>query len=242
MAGITFLATILYFRFVEVEGGSHSRHPSAQNPPTAPFACSAAPSRGSPKSLAPRLRHGHGHQPGLPVDGRGDLRHAPTIVRPGFPADVNARDRIVFSVALAAEFLVLYPAGSLSDRRGRRYVLLPSLAALAVTTVAVGWAESPLGLGIVVALLGIASGFAGVPPAAMLADVIPEHQSGQASASFASAATRVHTRAPGRRLHRGRARLPGGVCDRAIPTIAALVLVARGEETLHSREASGVTR
>ena len=50
--------------------------------------------------------------------------------------------------------------------------MVPSLAALAVTTAAVGWTDTVILFGIVLALLGVASGFAGVPPAAMLADVV----------------------------------------------------------------------
>src|SRR3990170_2341458 len=72
----------------------------------------------------------------------------------------------VFAIALATEFVVLYPAGSAADRRGRKFVLVPSLVALAIMTAAVGWAETPIMLGVAMALLGVASGFAGVPPGA----------------------------------------------------------------------------
>jgi len=85
---------------------------------------------------------------------------------------------VVFAVALATEFLVLYPAGAVADRRGRKFVLVPALAALAIMSAAVGWAGSPLVLGVLMAVTGIAFGFAGVPPAAMLADVVPEERSG----------------------------------------------------------------
>ena len=76
---------------------------------------------------------------------------------------------VVLAVLLAAELVVLYPAGSLADRKGRRFVMVPALAALAITTVVVGWTDTVILFGIVLALLGVASGFAGVPPAAMLA-------------------------------------------------------------------------
>src|SRR3712207_5050306 len=84
---------------------------------------------------------------------------------------------VIFAITLAAEFVVLYPAGSTADRHGRRAVLLPSLAALAVTTILVGWSTNVVALAILMALLGIASGVAGVPPAAMLSDVVPEESS-----------------------------------------------------------------
>ena len=70
---------------------------------------------------------------------------------------------VIFAISLAVELAVLYPAGSLADRHGRRTVLIPALAALGLATVAVGWAGTPLWLGVAMALLGIASGFAGVP-------------------------------------------------------------------------------
>ncbi len=45
---------------------------------------------------------------------------------------------VVFAVMLAAEFAVLYPAGSAADRHGRKTVMVPALAGLAVMTVLVG--------------------------------------------------------------------------------------------------------
>jgi MFS family permease len=85
---------------------------------------------------------------------------------------------VVFALVLVTEFTVLYPAGALADRRGRKPVLVPALAALAVLCAAYGWADTPLALGAVMALSGFAFGFAGVPPAAMLADVVPDERSG----------------------------------------------------------------
>jgi MFS family permease len=140
---------------------------------------------------------------------------------------------IVFSVALTAEFLVLYPAGSLSDRRGRRCVLLPSLAGLAVATAAVGWAAGPVALAVVVAVLGIASGFAGVPPAAMLADVIPEHQSGTGVGIFRFSGDLGFTLGPlVAGLAAGTLGFQAAFAIAAIPTVVAFVFVARGRETL----------
>jgi MFS family permease len=146
---------------------------------------------------------------------------------------------IVFAIAIAAEFLVLYPAGSISDSRGRRYVLVPSLAALAVMTVAVGWADEPVVLAVLVALLGIASGFAGVPPAAMLADVIPAHQSGTGVGIFRFSGDLGFTLGP---LVAGFTASSLGFkaafAIAALPTVTALVLVARGRETLGLLEAT----
>src|SRR5262245_16545505 len=244
MAGITFLATVLYFRFVQVERRLPQPAPVGTESTHGAFRLLAR----SVSRLARVAR-----TPGFGMVMATNLAYLWMVAAifdtllPLFARDSLQMSTlgigIVFSVALAAEFLVLYPAGSLSDRRGRRYVLLPSLAALAVTTVAVGWAESPLGLAVVVALLGVASGFAGVPPAAMLADVIPEHQSGTGVGIFRFSGDLGFTLGPlVAGLTAGALGFPAAFAIAAIPTIAALVLVARGQETLAQPGASGVTR
>lgn len=85
---------------------------------------------------------------------------------------------VVFAIALGTEFAVLYPAGLLSDKHGRKVVLIPSFAILAVLIVVVGFSSSVVALAVAMGVLGIASGFAGVPPAAVLSDVVPESSSG----------------------------------------------------------------
>lgn len=245
MAGAAFLATLLYFRLLQVERPALAKPPPAQ----------AETALGSFRLL-----------------GRSGSRLARVVRTPGFGMvmvtnlaylwmvaaifdtllPLFARDAlhmstlgigVVFSVALTAEFLVLYPAGSVSDSRGRRYVLLPSLAALAVMTVAVGWAESPVALAAVVALLGIASGFAGVPPAAMLADVIPEHQSGTGVGIFRFSGDLGFTLGPlVAGFTAGTLGFRAAFAIAALPTIAAFVLVARGRETLGQPGAPGIAR
>ncbi|TMJ93690.1 MAG: MFS transporter, partial [Actinobacteria bacterium] len=91
---------------------------------------------------------------------------------------------VVLALALATEFAVLLPAGSAADRYGRRAVFVPTLAAFAVLTVVLGWVGSAVAFGLVLAILGLASGSAGVPPAAMLSDVVPEGRSGAAVGAF----------------------------------------------------------
>src|SRR5439155_22972691 len=90
----------------------------------------------------------------------------------------------VFAIAVAAEFVVLYPAGSASDRIGRRRVLIPALAGLAVMNALVGWAGSPLALGDLMGLLGLCSGSTAAGPSAMLADVTPPGMSASAVGLF----------------------------------------------------------
>ena len=91
---------------------------------------------------------------------------------------------LMFAIAVGAEFFVLFPAGSLADKHGRRTVMLPSLIGLAITIVLLGTATSPVSLTLVLVLLAVASGFAGVPPAAILSDVVPAEHSGRGAGVF----------------------------------------------------------
>ncbi len=142
---------------------------------------------------------------------------------------------IVLAVLLAAEFVVLYPAGSLADRKGRRYVMVPSLAALAVTTVVAGWSGTTIVFGLLLVLLGIASGFAGVPPAAMLADVVPRSDFAIGVGVFRFSGDLGFTLGP---LVAGfvaeAVGFKGAFAVTAVPTLVALVLVARSPETIRS--------
>jgi MFS family permease len=90
----------------------------------------------------------------------------------------------MFAVGVAAEFLALFPAGSLADRLGRKKVMLPSLIGLAIITAVMGTATSALMLVALLAVMALFSGFAGVPPAAMLSDIVPTEQSGRGVGAF----------------------------------------------------------
>jgi len=87
-------------------------------------------------------------------------------------------------VATATELVALYPAGKASDRRGRRAVLIPALAGLALTTALLGQVSTALAFIVVLGALGVASAYAGVPPAPMLSDVAPEELKGTAVGVF----------------------------------------------------------
>jgi MFS transporter, DHA1 family, multidrug resistance protein len=140
---------------------------------------------------------------------------------------------LVFAVALTTEFVVLYPAGAVADRRGRKLVLVPALAALAVLSGSLGWAETPIVLGVLMAVAGIAFGFAGVPPAAMLADVVPTERSGTAVGLFRFCGDLGFTLGP---LLAGFTATAFGFevafAVAAVPTVIALLLAVRTEETL----------
>jgi MFS family permease len=90
----------------------------------------------------------------------------------------------MFAVGVAAEFLILFPAGTLADRYGRKAVMVPSLAGLVVMIVLLGTSTSALMLTLLLAVLALCSGFAGVPPAAMLSDIVPTEQSGRGVGAF----------------------------------------------------------
>jgi MFS family permease len=91
---------------------------------------------------------------------------------------------LALAIVTATELASLFPAGKATDRRGRRAVLVPSLAALAAITAVLGLASAPTPFMIAMAALGVASGYAGVPPAPMLSDVTPDELKGTAVAVF----------------------------------------------------------
>jgi len=88
------------------------------------------------------------------------------------------------AAATATELVSLFPAGKATDRRGRRAVLLPSLTAMAVVIAALGFASTTVVFFVAMGVLGITSGYAGVPPAPMLGDVTPPELKGTAVALF----------------------------------------------------------
>ena len=150
----------------------------------------------------------------------------------------EAQIGIAFAIAIAAEFAILYPAGSLSDKHGRKPVMVPALAALTLSCAAVGWATSTATLGVLMLVLGLTSGFAGVPPAAMLSDVIPEKNSGTGVGMFRFAGDLSFVFGP---LVAGFSAtafgFKGAFAIATIPVIVALVLVVRAPETTKLRDA-----
>jgi MFS family permease len=88
------------------------------------------------------------------------------------------------AIATATELGALFPAGTATDRHGRKAVLVPGLLSLAAVTALFGFAGSPMLFMAAMGVLGVTSGFAGVPPAPMLSDVSPEELKGSAVAVF----------------------------------------------------------
>ena len=143
---------------------------------------------------------------------------------------------------LITEFTVLYPAGALADRRGRKPVLVPALAALALLCASFGLAETAIMLGFLMALSGFAFGFAGVPPAAMLADVVPEERSGAGVGVFRFCGDVGFTIGP---LVAGLTTTAFGFeaafAIAAVPAVVALVFALRTGETLRPAAAGSST-
>jgi MFS family permease len=139
----------------------------------------------------------------------------------------------VLGAAAGAQFLFMWKAGSLADSRGRKVVLIPALATLAVAAALTGWAGSVAALVGAMALLGVASGFSGVIPAAVVADVAPREASGTAVGAYRFAGDLGFVLGP---------LVAGMVADSvgfraafvvaAVPVVVALALAVRMPETL----------
>jgi MFS family permease len=86
---------------------------------------------------------------------------------------------------------------------------------------------------LLLAVLGVASGFAGVPPAAVLADVLPEQESARGVATFRFGADVGYTLGP---LVAGLVAASFGFkaafIAAGLPCLIALLVVSRGRETL----------
>jgi DHA1 family multidrug resistance protein-like MFS transporter len=144
----------------------------------------------------------------------------------------------VFAIAVVAEFLVLYPAGSVADRVGRKPVMLVSLSGLAIMIVAVGWAGSPVALGVLMGMLGLTSGSAAATPSAMLSDVVPDRGSGTAVGVFRFAGDLGFVFGPlVAGISVGVLGFRGAFAVMALPVLVALAMAVRTPETLRRASA-----
>jgi MFS family permease len=136
-------------------------------------------------------------------------------------------------MAVAGEFCFLYPAATIADRVGRRPVVLLAFTVMAIMTVAVGWAGSPIALGLLVAGLGFASGAAAGAPAAMLSDVAPGHGSGTAVGVFRFAGDLGFMLGPFvAGVSAGALGFRGAFAIMAIPAVISVAFALRTQETL----------
>jgi ACDE family multidrug resistance protein len=137
------------------------------------------------------------------------------------------------AIASATEFAVLYPAGKATDQRGRKAVLVPSFAAMTIVIALFGFASTPLAFLVVLGIFGVTTGYAGVPPAALLSDVVPDDVRDTAVAAFRFAGDLGFVLGP---LVAGWAAGAFGFAwafvISAIPCALALVVLAPIEETV----------
>lgn len=118
-------------------------------------------------------------------------------------------------------------------------MLITPLAALAITTAAVGWASTALLFAGALGLLGLASGAAGVPPPAVLSDVVERERSGTAVGVFRSFGDLGFTLGPFvAGLSAGALGFRGAFALAAVPTVLALVVALRSAETLRAAAVS----
>lgn len=85
---------------------------------------------------------------------------------------------VVQSLSSLANFFVVWHAGRLLDRVGRRRVTLPSLWATVVAVLLFPWATTLLSLMGASIVFGVAMGYLGPAPAAIIADMTPKGTAG----------------------------------------------------------------
>jgi MFS family permease len=149
---------------------------------------------------------------------------------------------LAIAVVTATELIFLFPAGKATDRRGRRAILVPALAGLAVVSVALGVTTSPVPFMLLMGALGIASAYSGVPPAPMLGDVTPPEMKGSAVGAFRFCGDLGFVLGP---LVAGWTAdlwgFPVAFALAGIPALVAMALVASNPETMRPRALSEAT-
>lgn len=85
---------------------------------------------------------------------------------------------VIQSLSSLGNFFVLWHAGRLLDRAGRRRVTLVSLWATALVVLGFAWATTPLSLAAASIAFGIVAGYLGPAPAAVIADIAPKGSAG----------------------------------------------------------------
>jgi DHA1 family multidrug resistance protein-like MFS transporter len=235
-AALCFLSGLLYLRFVpdpqdrRVEGGASEEEPEPAEEP--------AMWQGTVRAVRDLLRSrvfvttivlnmaffwviAGGYDTLVPLFGQSSL-HMSTV---GIGA--------ALAVAVAVEFVLLYPAGTIADRFGRRALLLPALTWFAVALAAAGWSGSPIFFGFMMAVVGVGSGTVAVAPAAMLSDVVPERRSGTAVGVFRFFGDLGFVFGPlVAGASAGAFGFKGAFALMAVPLVVALGLVAVTPETL----------
>jgi ACDE family multidrug resistance protein len=142
------------------------------------------------------------------------------------------RVTVGLSVASLTEFFVLFPAGSVADRRGRKHVLVPGLALLIAGVPIFALVHGLIGFWVGLGFVGVLTGLSGVVPAAMLSDVVPQEARGTATGVFRFTSDLALSLGP---LAAGLTAqvfgLRWAIALSVIPAVPALVLAARAPET-----------
>ncbi len=111
---------------------------------------------------------------------------------PGFWTDVLKQSRgsvgIPFTVLSLTSLAVIWHAGSVSDRRGRKVVLVPALLGTGVIAALMGISHAMVALLGLIAVLGVTTGYARPGPTSIVADVAPSDARGVAVAGYRTAA------------------------------------------------------
>lgn len=89
-----------------------------------------------------------------------------------------------FAANALAGLTVLYHAGSLSDRRGRKFALIPGLAILAMTFGGLGFASTGVAVLALMVVNGFAAGYMRPNPSSMVADIATHEQRAVAVAGY----------------------------------------------------------
>ena len=110
---------------------------------------------------------------------------------PGFWVDVLGREQggvgLPFTVLSLASLIVIWHAGSVSDRLGRKVAMVPALAVTAVACAVLGVVRSAALLMLLMAVLGVAGGYSRPGPTAIVGDVAPPDARGVAVAGYRTA-------------------------------------------------------
>jgi MFS family permease len=85
---------------------------------------------------------------------------------------------VILSASAFANFVVLWHAGSLIDRRGRQRVALPTLGVTALVCFGFAWSPGFVNLLLMSTALGVSLGYLAPAPAAMTADQTPREMLG----------------------------------------------------------------
>lgn len=85
---------------------------------------------------------------------------------------------VIQSLSSLGNFFVLWHAGRLLDRTGRRRVTLVGLWATALAVLGFAWVTTPFFLAAAAVVFGVVAGYLGPAPAAVIADIAPKGSTG----------------------------------------------------------------